>query len=309
MFALAHLSDPHLGPLPDLRWRELASKRVLGYVNWRRNRSAVLGAETVRAVVDDLRDARPDHVAVTGDLVNLGLPAEIAEARHWLDSLAGPEQVTLVPGNHDAYVKGAVARFEAAGQPYRPGDGAEAVVRFPFVRRRGPVGLVGVSTAIATAPFMATGRIRAPEATALADALAELGREGLFRVVLIHHPPVAGATHWHRRLIGARLFRDAIAKAGAELVLHGHNHRTHVASLPGPAGPVPVVGVASASEVPREGRPGGSYLLFRIGRWGNGFACDVAERGLARSGGAIETIREMRLAGPGAQPSGTLTQA
>ena len=300
MFALAHLSDPHLGPLPDVRWRELASKRVLGYVNWQRNRSAVLGAETVRAVVDDLHDARPDHVAVTGDLVNLGLPAEIAEARHWLESLGSPETVTLVPGNHDAYVPGAVAGFRAAWHPYMTGDDAGAVVRFPFVRRRGPVGIVGVSTAIATAPFMATGRIRAADATALADALAHLGREGLFRVVLIHHPPVAGSTRWHRRLIGARLFRDAIAAAGAELILHGHNHRTVVAQLPGPAGPVPVVGVTSASQAPHEGRPGGGYLLFRIGRSGNGFVCDLAERGLARAGGPIETIREMRLVGASA---------
>jgi 3',5'-cyclic AMP phosphodiesterase CpdA len=309
MIALAHLSDPHLGPLPDLRWRELASKRVLGYANWRRNRSALLGAETVRAVVDGLHDARPDHVAVTGDLVNLGLPAEIAGARHWLDSLGSPETVTVVPGNHDAYVAGAIAGFRAAWHPYMTGDDAAATVRYPFVRRRGPVGIVGVSTAIATAPFMATGLIRAAQATALAEALYDLGREGLFRVVLIHHPPVAGSTRWHRRLVGARLFRDAIATAGAELVLHGHNHRTHIASLPGPAGPVPVVGVTSASQVPREGRPGASYLLFRIGRSGNRFVCDLAERGLARAGGAVETIREMRLAGPGAQPSGTLTQA
>ncbi|RVC83466.1 metallophosphoesterase, partial [Mesorhizobium sp. M4A.F.Ca.ET.022.05.2.1] len=38
MFRLAHISDVHLGPLPGVTYRELASKRVVGYVNWQRNR-------------------------------------------------------------------------------------------------------------------------------------------------------------------------------------------------------------------------------------------------------------------------------
>ncbi len=42
MFVLAHLSDPHLGPLPRARMRELASKRMLGFVNWRRGRMHAL---------------------------------------------------------------------------------------------------------------------------------------------------------------------------------------------------------------------------------------------------------------------------
>ena len=37
-FTLAHLSDPHVPPMPAPTWRELMSQRVLGYVNWKRNR-------------------------------------------------------------------------------------------------------------------------------------------------------------------------------------------------------------------------------------------------------------------------------
>ena len=310
MFSLAHLSDPHLGPLPEVRWRDLASKRAFGYVNWQRNRGAVLGPRTLRALVEDMAAARPDHVAVTGDLINLGLPAEIAGARAWLAALGGPADVTVVPGNHDAYLSGAIPGFEAAWRSFMTGDDdAGGPVRFPFVRRRGPVAIVGVSTAIATAPLMATGRIRRDQAAALAARLADLGREGLFRVVLIHHPPVAGSTHWHRRLIGARYFREAVAEAGAELVLHGHNHRTTIASLAGADGPVPVVGVASASQHPHGDEPGGSYLVFRIGIKGNGFTCDMVERGIAVAGGPVTTMAERRLVGAGAQPSGTRTQA
>ena len=37
MFTLAHLSDPHLAPLPAPRWSELIGKRVTGYINWQRS--------------------------------------------------------------------------------------------------------------------------------------------------------------------------------------------------------------------------------------------------------------------------------
>ena len=59
MFVLAHLSDPHLAPLPQPRIGELASKRLLGYLNWRRGRGAVHRAEVLDAILSDLRAASP----------------------------------------------------------------------------------------------------------------------------------------------------------------------------------------------------------------------------------------------------------
>ena len=56
------------------------------------------------ALVEDLQAQRPDHIAVTGDLVNISLVAEFAPARAWLESVGTPDHVTVVPGNHDAYV-------------------------------------------------------------------------------------------------------------------------------------------------------------------------------------------------------------
>src|SRR5712691_2470388 len=108
MFTLAHLSDPHLAPLPTPRLAELASKRVLGYLNWRHKRSAIHRAEVADALVRDIKSHGPDHVAVTGDLVNIALDAEFLQARAWLDRLGSPRDVTLVPGNHDAYVRAAL---------------------------------------------------------------------------------------------------------------------------------------------------------------------------------------------------------
>lgn len=296
MFTLAHLSDPHLGPLPQVRWRDLASKRAFGYVNWRRGRGASLGPASLRALIDDLRLAEPDHIAVTGDLINIGLPAEVDAARAWLAELGEEGDVTVVPGNHDAYLPGAIRRFTKAWAPFMTGDEGEAN-GFPFVRVREPVALVGVSSAVATAPLMATGRIGEPQAEALAETLDTLGRDDLFRVVLIHHPPVARSTPWHKRLIGAEHFRRAVGSAGAELVLHGHNHVTSVAAIPGRDAPIPVIGATSASLHPHEGRPGGSYLLYRIGRENGDFTCELEERGAVKPGGRVETLSVQRLHG------------
>ena len=54
-------------------------------------------------VVADMLAQRPDHIAVTGDLINLGLPAEYEAARAWLEGLGAPDKVTVIPGNHDIY--------------------------------------------------------------------------------------------------------------------------------------------------------------------------------------------------------------
>src|SRR5262249_58899101 len=159
MFTLAHLSDPHLAPLPRPRLVDLAGKRVLGWLNWRRTRAAIHRAEVADALVRDLKSQAPDHVAVTGDLVNVALAAEFAPARTWLDRLGSPHHVTLVPGNHDAYVRAALPWAAAHWGDFMRGDDGGAA--FPFLRRRGPLALIGLSTAVPTAPFMATGRLRA----------------------------------------------------------------------------------------------------------------------------------------------------
>jgi 3',5'-cyclic AMP phosphodiesterase CpdA len=298
MFLLAHITDPHLGPLPAMRRRELISKRALGYVNWHRNRAHGFNPDVLAALVADMEEHKPDHIAVTGDLVNLALASEFAAAHDWLSTLGDPETVTVVPGNHDAYVLGAFDEGARLWKKFMGNDGdPEEVARFPFVRRRGSVAIVGLSSAVPSLPFMATGVIEAKQAKSLGMLLDTLGEEGLFRVVLIHHPPVQNSTPWQKRLIGAGLFRAEIAKHGAELVLHGHNHHSADGHIAGKAGDVPVVGGAGASASPRIDRPGGSYNLFRIDGQAGKFTCSMTERGVRIAGGPVETFLEQELIG------------
>ena len=294
MMLLAHISDPHLGPLPDVHPGELMSKRAIGYINWRMNRG--FDADTAQALFADVRAAGPAHIAVTGDLVNLALEAEYGHALAWLQKLGSPHDVTVVPGNHDAYVAEGIGHFTRQWLPFAAGDTPSPTMTFPFVRRRGPVALIGCSTAVATAPFMATGLIDAAQAEALGAALAET--RGLCRVVLIHHPPVKGATLWSRRLIGAERVRDAIARHGAELVLHGHNHRQSLAWIDGADGPVPVVGAAAFGSAPHGKHRGGSYNRIRIEGDASPFRLSLTVRGVSEAG-AVETRLERTLDRPG----------
>ncbi|WP_289034514.1 metallophosphoesterase [uncultured Roseibium sp.] len=304
MLKLAHLSDPHLGPLPDPKLLQLFSKRILGYLNWKRNRSSSMTGNHLERLVSDMKANAPDHIAVTGDLVNIALPLEIIGARTWLEELGDGEHVSVVPGNHDAYVPGALKKARSEWLGYMVGDDSETAsskdgeAGFPYVRIRENVALVGVSTARATAPWFATGRVGSTQAKRLRSVLEDLGRRELFRVIMIHHPPFHKATHWHKRLSDASRVRAVIKQAGAELVLHGHTHIDSRAEIDGPCGPVPVIGVPSATSAPGGKKPGARYNLFSISRQNGHWQCDLEERGFTEKDEPVSTIVQGSLSIP-----------
>ncbi|WP_417408517.1 metallophosphoesterase family protein [Hoeflea sp.] len=272
MFRLAHISDVHLGPMPRLSVTQLASKRITGYVNWHRNRRKHLFGNTLENVLGGMRQAMPDHVAITGDLVNLATRTEIEAARLWLETHFDPHKTTVVPGNHDAYVPGALKTAMATWRPWLlPDTPAPDGSLFPSYRKRGPVALIGCSTANATLPFMATGDFSRKQAKAAGRLLEQAKKDGLYRVVLIHHPPVRGAAPVHKRMRGIGRFAKMLKQHGAELVLHGHTHLDTLHYLKGCDGPVPVVGIASASQGPGGRKPLAGFNLFEIdgepGNW------------------------------------------
>ncbi|MBX9773258.1 MAG: metallophosphoesterase [Xanthobacteraceae bacterium] len=283
-FLLAHVSDPHLAPLPRPRLTELAGKRATGYINWRRKRQAIHQAEVLARIVGDVKAQKPDHIAVTGDLVNLALPAEYQPARAWLEALGSPADVTLVPGNHDAYVRSGVAASHRHWGDFMRGDAAAGVSEFPFLRRRGPLALIGVSTSVPSLPFMAIGRVGPAQLHRLEKILDACGRDGLYRVVLIHHPPTSKPSHYLKRLTDGTRLRDVLARHGAELVIHGHNHRRQTVWLDGPNGHIPAIGVPSASEAPPGEHDPAGYNLYRIDGVRGAWRCEVITRGMTGDG-------------------------
>lgn len=294
MFRLAHFSDPHLGPLPNPALWQLMSKRLTGYINWKRNRAKSFSDIYLNALVSDISEQQFDHIALTGDLVNIALPEEIHRAGAWLKTLGAAEHISLVPGNHDAYTADGLRNAMRVWSQYMRGDEAGhdtgKAAPFPYLRRRGPLAIIGCSSAVTTLPFMATGTFSLAQQKATAKLLQQT--KDNFRVVLIHHPPFPDATTFHKRLIGADGFRNMIAEHGADLILHGHTHIHSYQKIIGPNGKIPVIGVPSASNGPNHKRPPGCYNLFSLqGETGN-WQISWEKRGVQDEIGTIGSVGE-----------------
>jgi 3',5'-cyclic AMP phosphodiesterase CpdA len=257
--------------VPLLSLEAVRSKRALGWLSWHLRRRRRYRPAVLEALLADLAQTAPDHLAITGDLTQIALEPEFQEAADWLARFGSPDRVHAIPGNHDAYVAVPSERGWQHWSDYLasdPGEGDE----YPSVRVRGEIALVGVCTAQPTPPLAATGRVGAEQLARLDRVLERLGAAGLCRVLLIHHPPVPGLTSRRRSLRDAPAFGEVLRRRGAELVLHGHLHRTTLASLPGPERPIPVVGVPSASHAGPDPARCAAYHLYDIKRAVDGFA-------------------------------------
>lgn len=291
-YRLAHLSDPHLPPPADaLGWRDLGSKRLLSAIAWRRKGSGHQPG-VLQALIDDVARHAPDHIAVTGDLTNFSSPAEYAAARTWLETLGAAADVTLSPGNHDALVR---AEGPSAFEPWREWLGDSPQIAFPALRERGPLALINLCSATPTAPWLASGRLGGAQLERLAQILAGLTGRDLYRVLTLHHPPAAGVVSGRKALEDAGALRALLAVHGVDLVLHGHAHEAAVSAIPGPHGPIPVLGVPSASAL-----GGGRHAPAR---WHSiEFSAErrmrVVARGLSAATGAFEPLGDYMLQAP-----------
>ncbi|MCS6761485.1 MAG: metallophosphoesterase [Candidatus Devosia symbiotica] len=295
MITLAHISDIHLSPMPEVSWRDLLGKRLTGYLNWKLRRHDELNSKTLTSLMSHLQAQKADFTAITGDLVNLALPVEIERAGAWLGALGLADKIAVCPGNHDAYVPGALELARKSWGEYLKGETLDEGA-FPFVRRIGELAVISCSSAVPTRPFLAIGRFDEQQAHRLGRILKVMGEADYFRTVLIHHPPNPELQHSSFGLKGHKLFREVIVKHGAELILHGHTHHSSIHSIPGKNREVPVVGVAAASAA-----QGGTlddparYNLFRIERLGDSWTCTMREYGYQRLGTEIVMRLQMRI--------------
>ncbi len=187
--------------------------------------------------------------------------------------------------------------------PLRPGRQATTARRrppgaFPFLRVRGDVALIGLSSGVPTGPLMATGRMGKSQMARFAKLLDDTRARGLARVVLIHHPPLLSGATTMRNLTDARDFEAIVTQHGAEVILHGHNHKRSIAHLKSDAamttnGRIPVIGVPSASSTAKSLRQRAAYHLIRIERQGEVWHVSARARGLMPNGGEIGEREEI----------------
>ncbi|MCY4277199.1 MAG: metallophosphoesterase [Gammaproteobacteria bacterium] len=247
----AHLTDPHFTVPEFASWREIANKRALSVLSWRWKRRHRYKREVFEAVARDAA-RHADTFVLTGDLTQAGLKSECEAARDWLANFAEHRRVCVIPGNHDSIrLDGQCAKWETLWTPYMGADAA-----FPYVKTFGEVAFIGLSSAVPTAPFLASGRLGQKQLRELARILRDCREKGLCRVLLVHHCPVPSLDSPRRGLRDAAGLCEVVAKTGAELVLHGHNHRWMQHAIEGPSCQVPVLSAPSAGSV---GMPDGRY--------------------------------------------------
>lgn len=296
-FRFVQLSDPHLTSLDKVRWTQLLSKRLLSYISWRRKRRDEHRSEVLEALHKDLQQQDYAHLVVTGDLTHISLPDEFIQARAWLESLGDAEDISVIPGNHDALVAlpaaqglGHWAAFMGSDVE-RPDMAADEV--FPSLRVRGPVAFIGVSTAVPSAPLFATGRVGKQQRQQLARLLDWAAERGLCRVVMIHHPPITGLEKRRKRLTDVAAVEALLKQHGAELVLHGHCHRPMENYLD-EAAQLPVLGLPSASSVhPMPGRTA-QYYIYHLTELAQGWQLTVKVRGYCLQEGLFKPLHEMQ---------------
>jgi 3',5'-cyclic AMP phosphodiesterase CpdA len=268
---LAHLSDLHVRGDHPIGLRRLLGKRATGYVNLRWRRGATHKKWAVQALARELRRLGVDHVAITGDLSNLSLEDEFATARQLLSDDLGlsPDRVSIVPGNHDVYTRGAMIkrRFAHYFGPYLTSDLAGSAVDhpagpFPFVRLRGEIALVGLASAMPSPPMCSFGSVGAEQRGALARVLQSPEVRQRFPVVLLHHPlfnPSSPFKTLRSGLHDAEALRALLP--GPVLALHGHLHHRLVQ---GDAGGLLSCGATSASLLSEHPDQRAGFNLYEV---------------------------------------------
>jgi 3',5'-cyclic AMP phosphodiesterase CpdA len=274
---IAHLSDLHVLSLKGAVPFRLFNKRASGYANLLLKRKHVHRSSLVVAIAEDLRAHPVDHVVITGDVSNLALETEFTEVRRILDDVLGlpPSQVTIVPGNHDVYTRGAARskRFFRYFERYLESDlpllrAEHPAGMFPVVKLRGPVAIIGLSTAVARPPFVASGHLGSDQLDLVTKILASPEVLGRTPVVLMHHP-VHNPSSWMKSrtegLDDAEELIRRLSQITRGLVLHGHLHRRIRQGLNTSAGQLDAIGATSASLLhPNPSRMAG-YNLYEFG--------------------------------------------
>ena len=263
-FTLIHVSDLHFHALP--RWPgHWLTKRGVGALNLLLRRRWQFPPERARRLVRQIEALPWDHLVVSGDLTQLGLRREFQLARQamapWL--VRGPEQVTIIPGNHDRYT----ARDVAPG-PFDEHFGRFAPQgrdRFSAKRLNDRWWLAAWDSAVPRPVFEAGGRVAEETLRATERWLASLPSGA--RVVLTNHYPLHFPDYHHphafHELENLAEVRAWIARQPIEVYLHGHVHHNWVIPQPGAGLIQQFVNSAASSQIPSH-RDHSSFHRIRL---------------------------------------------
>lgn len=220
---VAHLSDLHLLS-DDLRSRSWAARfvslhRPLDVAGRKRKFSRALRTAHARGA---------EHVVLSGDLTEVGALAEFETLAELLvDSPFAPEQITLVPGNHDAYTArdGWKRAFDGPLAAYRRTSSVTPGVVTPV--DLGSVVLLPVDTTCYQSVASSSGVFTQDAGDSLDQHLRSLDEASAPRVIVQHHPPFprkSAAWQYIDGLQGWARLEHILLSHPSLALLHGHMH-------------------------------------------------------------------------------------
>lgn len=266
MLRIAHLSDIHISS-PSMTLRKMwTGKRLLGGANMLLRRRHDYKNEFLAPIIKHVLEQNFDHVIVSGDLSTTALDAEFSFAKEQLLPLIQKEILTTIPGNHDIYTQKSEKQkryekyFSMCHGETQNGDA------YPFVRKVGEeLAIIGVNTCLATGPLQAWGQIGERQLDAIGKRLEE--NKGKFRILVIHHH-ILDRVGTPGKPVRSLKDRDALLgmlrKAGAEMILHGHDHARYDYEVEGPDGPIPVFNPAPTTRHRQDPKHQGGYQVYEI---------------------------------------------
>jgi 3',5'-cyclic AMP phosphodiesterase CpdA len=256
---VAHFSDLHVLALDGLSRTRLLNKRFTGWVNLKLKRAHKHRPGYVRSIAREITRTKIDHVVITGDLTNLALEQEFEATKQLLeDELElDAEHVTVVPGNHDLYTRGALRskRFTTFFSHYMESDLPDLAAdiplgRFPVVKLRGPLAIIGLSSAVPRPPLMASGKLGDAQLEALERILEHPEVKKRTPIIALHHPvhnPPSRLKTFIEGLWDAEKLLAIARKLPRGMLLHGHMHSRMQRPIAEGVGNLWSIGATSAS--------------------------------------------------------------
>jgi 3',5'-cyclic AMP phosphodiesterase CpdA len=301
-FTLAHLSDAHL---PNLQishvLKNFSPKRVIGAFSWFLNRRRWHFQTVADAVQASIISAKPDHIAFTGDAVNIAAWDEFKEAARWMQRFGPADQMSFVPGNHDTYVNVPWVEGLNLFAPWMRPDRHEPVVDntdFPYVRLRRNVALIGLNSGLPQGFRSAGGTLGERQLLELGNLLSMLDQQGFYRIVMLHHPPLPGMNRPRKALTDAAQLQTVLAENGCNLVLHGHNHHQMLTWLDSKHGLIPIIGAPSASINGDQTHEAAGWNLYTIRRVQGSWSTDMTRHQWNKSASQVEAQTPVTLLPP-----------
>ena len=222
---ISHISDIHLPITVQPSFSDLLNKRLFGYINHTSNRKKIHDIENLKMIFHDILKNPNGHTILTGDIVNLSLRSEFESASDFLGSYFPKEKLSIIPGNHDNYVKCnyedsmyMLRRYTSDNSDHRQGS------LFPYLKLINDIAIVGISTAVTSPPLMSWGRVSEIQLNAITEILHSLSKDNYFIILLLHHPLHEFGFLNFKGLLNKNSLIKILNDFNINLILHGHLH-------------------------------------------------------------------------------------